>query len=142
MKTTGSNYRLKYYDFWFLGKKYNGCNLSLGQFSWGATFLEAICLRGNYLDDKSSKKQFSLGPISRGILSGGNCLWSNCPGAIIWGQLFSGQLFTGQYSSGIIILGENCPGDNDLGGINPGNNHPAGNCPRGNFSWVQMSRHL
>ena len=34
-ETRGSNYRLKYYNFWFLGKKCIACNLSLGQCSWG-----------------------------------------------------------------------------------------------------------
>ena len=92
MKTRGSNYRLKYYDFWFLGKKYIGCNLSLGQFSWGAVFLGVICPRGNYVDDKSSERQFFLGAILREILSGGNYLWSHCLKAIIRGQSSRGQL--------------------------------------------------
>ena len=49
-----------------LGKKYIGCNLSLRQFSWRADFLGAICSRGNYVDGKSSERQFSLSAISRG----------------------------------------------------------------------------
>ena len=93
MKITGSNIRLKYCDFWFLGKKYIGCNLSLGQFFWGAAFLGAICPRVNYVDDKSSERQFSSGAFSSGILSEANYLWSNCPGANHTGGNFSrGQL--------------------------------------------------
>ena len=53
-----------------LGKKYIGCNLSLRQFSWGEDFLGAICSRGNYVDDKSSERQFSLSAISRGYFRG------------------------------------------------------------------------
>ena len=74
--------------------------------------------RGNYVDNKSSEKQFSLGEISRGILSGGNYLWGNFPGAIIRGaiiqgaisgeqfsrrQLSEGQLSGRQFSSGAIV---------------------------------------
>ena len=124
MKRRRSKYRLKYYNFWFLGKKYIGCNLSLGQFSLGAVFLGTICPRGNYVDNKSSERQFSSGTISRGILSGSNCLSSNCLGAIIRGQSSKGQLsggnipreqlssveiFQGAIVRGVIFLGDNCP---------------------------------
>ena len=131
MKTRGSNYRLKYYDLWFLGKKYIRCNLSLVQFSWGVVFLGAICPRGNYVEDKSSERQFSSGAISTGILSGGNYLWSNSPGAIIRRQSSRGYLSGGQYSSGAIILGGNCSRGN----------HPGGNCPGGNFPRGQLFGH-
>ena len=40
----------------------------------GPVFLGVICPRGNYVVDESSDRQFSLGSISRGILSGGNYL--------------------------------------------------------------------
>ena len=96
------NYRLKYYDFLSLEKKYLACNLSLEQFSWGAVFLRAICQSGNYVDGKSSERQFSSWVISRGILSRCNYLRGNFPGAIIQGQSSRGQL-----------LGVNCP-DNFL----------------------------
>ena len=43
-------------------------------FPWGHFFP-----RGNYVDDKSSDRQFSSGAISRGISSGSNYLWRNCP---------------------------------------------------------------
>ena len=106
MKTRGSSYRLKYYDFWFLGKKYIGCNLSLGQFSWGAVFLEAICPRGIFADNKSSEREFFSGAISRGLLSRGNYLWSNCLGAIIQGRnIPRGQLSGG----GGQLSGDNFP---------------------------------
>ena len=121
MRIRGSNYRLKYYDFLFMGKKYTGCNLSMGQFSWGAVFCGAICPRGNSVDDKSSERQFSSGAISRGILSGGNYLWSNCLGAIILGKSSRGHLSRRQYYSGAIILR----------GICPGHNYPGGNFPCG-----------
>ena len=84
-KTRGSNYQLKYCNFWFLGKKYLECNLPLGQFSCWAVFLGAICPRGNYVGNKSSERQFFSGAISRAILSGGNYLWGNYLGAIIQG---------------------------------------------------------
>ena len=96
-----------YYDFWFLGKKYIGCNFSLGQFSWGAVFLGAICPRGNYVDDKSSERQFSSRAISKEILPGSNYLWSNCPGAIIQDQSSRGAIILGT-----IILGSNYPWGN------------------------------
>ena len=106
MKTRGSNYRLKYYDIWFLGQKYVGCNLFLGEFSLGAVFLGAICPRGNYVDEKSSERQFSSGAISRGTLSGDNYLWSNCPGAINQGQSSRGQLSGGDVPLGQLSGGQ------------------------------------
>ena len=133
MRTRESIYWLKCYDFWFLGKKYIGCNLSLRQFSWGPVFLETICPRRNYVDDKSSERQVSSGAISRKILSGGSYLWSNCPGATSQGQSSWGQLSGGQYSSraivqGVIIWGQSsgsrCPGVIVWGG-----NFPRGHCP-------------
>ena len=86
-KTRGRNHQLKYYDFWFLGKKYICCNLLLGPFSWGTVFLSAICPRANYVGNKSSKRPFSSRAISRGILSGDSYLWGKCPGAIIQGAI-------------------------------------------------------
>ena len=69
----------------------------------GADFLGIICPRGNYVEDKSSKRQFSSGEISRGILGGRKHFWGNCPEAIIRRQLSRGQLFAGQFSSREII---------------------------------------
>ena len=117
-----------YYDFWFLGKKHIGCNFSLGQFSWGVVFLGAICPRGNYVDDKSSERQFSSRAISKEILPGSNYLWSNCPGAIIQDQSSREQLSWGQLSSGAIIREAIFIRSNCLGG-----NHPGGNCPGDNY---------
>ena len=99
MKPRGSNYRLKYYNFWFLREKYIGCNLSLRQFSLGADFLGTICPRGNYVDDKSFERQFSAKEISRGILPGGNYL----QGKYFRGQFSGGQLSEGKFSSGTIV---------------------------------------
>ena len=101
----------------------------MGQFSCWAVFLGAICPRGNYVGDKSFEREFSLGAISRGILSGGNYLWGNCPVAII-----QGQLSTGQFSSGAIILGGNCAGGNC-----PRGNYLGDNFPRGQLSGHQIS---
>ena len=128
MKTRRSNYRLKYYDSWFLGiKKY----ISGVIYPWddflGAVFLRVICPRGNYVwgnYSKLSEMQFSSGAISRGLLSGGNYLWSNFPGVITPRQPSRGQLFGGKYSSGAITLGDNCPGGY----------YPGGNFPRGQLS--------
>ena len=90
---------------------------------------------GQYVGDKSSERQFSLGTISRGILLGGNYLsgWGNCPGAIIQGQSSSGQLFREQF-----FLGQLSRGQFPYGAITLGGNHPGGNClgstyPGGNF---------
>ena len=71
-----------------MGKKYLGCNLCLGLFSWrggGGSFLGTICPRGNYVGDKSCESQFSLGAISggscpRGSYPGSNHPGGNCPG--------------------------------------------------------------
>ena len=97
-----------------MGKKYIGYNLSLRLFFWKAVFLGTICLSGNYAGSKSSKSQFSLGAISRGILSGGNYL----QGAMIqeqssrgWGTISLGgkcplgKLSGGHFSSGAIVWG-------------------------------------
>ena len=94
MKTRGSNYRLKYYDFWFLGKKYIGCiypwdNFPGGSFPRGHLFKGQLC-RGQII-----RKTIFLGSISREILSGGNFLWSNCLGAIIRRQSSRGTIFLG-----------------------------------------------
>ena len=124
MKTGGSNCRLKYYDFWFLGKKYIACNLSLGQFYWGAVFLTAICPRSNYVDDKSSERQSSSGAVSRGILSGGNNLEAITKEASIHGAIFLG----GNYSGG------NCLVVNYLVGKFPRGQLCGGNNPGGQFS--------
>ena len=91
-------------------KKYLGCNLSLGLFSWrewggGGSFLEAIFPRGNYVGNKSSKKQFSSGAISRGILSGGNFFW-----VIFWEQSSRGQLFGGNFPRGQLSGGQSSRG--------------------------------
>ena len=98
---------VKVLRFLIFGEKCIGCNLFLGQFSWGAVFLGAICLKGNYVDNKS-EKQFLLGAIIFGVIvrkqsSRANYLGGNIP----WGQL-SGL----QFSLGAIILGSNCPGGN------------------------------
>ena len=97
-----------------MGKKYIGYNLSLRLFFWKAVFLGTICLRGNYAGDKSSKSQFSVGAISKGILSGGNYL----QGAMIqeqssrgWGTISLGgkcplgKLSGGHFSSGAVVRG-------------------------------------
>ena len=121
MKTRGSSYLLKYYDLWFLRKKYSGCNSSLGQFSGGsrrAVFLGAICPRDNYVDKKSSKKQFYLGAIIFGVifweqLSGDNHLVGSYPEGNVprFAIVLRGicpervQLSGGQFSSGAIIWG-------------------------------------
>ena len=55
-------------DSW--GKKYLGCNLSLGIFSWGTVSLGTICPRGNHVGDKSFERQFSLGGIQGGFVRG------------------------------------------------------------------------
>ena len=102
------------------GKNISGVIYPWDHFPGGAVFLEANFPLGNYVDDKSSERQFSSGAISRGILSGGNYLWINCPGAIIRvqssrgnyleGNIPRGQLPGVQFSSAAIILRGNCPG--------------------------------
>ena len=82
----------------------------------GAVFVGAICPRGNYVDEKSSERQFSSEAISRGILSGGNYLWTNCLGAIIRGLSSRDQLSGG---GGAIILGSNFPHGAIFRGVNP-----------------------
>ena len=83
----------------------------LGTIFLEAVFLGAICPRGNYVENKSSERQFSSGAISREILSGGNYLpGSNHPG----GNYQGGNIPLGQLSSeaiiqGPIFLGDNCP---------------------------------
>ena len=61
---------IKVLRFLILGEKYIGCKLSLGQISWKAVFLGAICPSGNYVGDKSSERQFSSRVNCREILSG------------------------------------------------------------------------
>ena len=82
--------------------------------------------------DKSNKRQFSSGAISRGILSGGNYLLVYYPGAIIRGYFPEGN-YPRQFSSGAIpreqlpedqLSRGNCPGCN-----NPGSDYPVGNFP-------------
>ena len=104
-----------------MGKQYLRCNSPLGLFSWRALFLESISTRGNYVGDQSSKKQFSSGAISMGILSRGNYRWGNCPGAIIFGQSSRGQ-----FSEGEIFLRGNCPGESFPQGYFSGGNNPGG----------------
>ena len=110
---------IKVLPFLILGEKYVVCNFSLVQSSWG----KGSFPRGNYAGYKLSERQFSLGAISMGILSGGNYLWSNCPEATTWGQSSRAQFSEGQFSSEAIILGDNCPGGNN----------PVGNQSRGQF---------
>ena len=61
---------------------------------------------GNYVSDKSSKRQFSSWAISREILSRGSYHWGNYPGAvnqgaIIWGAIILGGNYPGgQFCSG------------------------------------------
>ena len=78
-----------------------GKNISGVIYFPGGSFLEIICPRGNYVSDKSSKRQFSLGAISRGILSGVNYFWV----IFLEGNYPRGQLCRGQFSSGAIIRG-------------------------------------
>ena len=59
---------------------------------------------GNYVGDKSYKRQFSLRAISRGILSRGNYLWGNFPEAII-----QGEIIRWANVRGVIFLRGNCP---------------------------------
>ena len=113
MKTRGSNYRLKYYDFWFLGKKYIGCIYSWDDFP-GGSFSRDHLFKGQLCRQQIIRKTNFLGSISRGILSGGNFLWSNCPGAIICGQSSRGTIF--------------------LGGNYPRGQLSGGNFPRGQLS--------
>ena len=70
------------------------------QFSWWAVFLGVICPSGNYVGDKSSGRQFSLGTTSRGILSECSYFWSNCPGAILRGQSSRGNYLEGNCPRG------------------------------------------
>ena len=127
-----------------MGKKYIGYNLSLRLFFWKAVFLGTICLSGNYAGNKSSKSHFSLGAISRGILSGGNYL----QGAMIQEQSSRGLGYNfsrGKMSSGEIVwgpffLGGNCPGSNNQGGNHPGDNCPGGSYPGGYFSRGAIAR--
>ena len=117
-----------------MGKKYIGCNFSLGQFSWGAVFLGVIYPRGNYVDDKSSERQFSSGAISKEILSGSNYLWSNCPGAIIQDQSSRGTIILGT-----IILGSNYPWGNFYQEQLSGGQSSRGAIVRGTIIWGQFS---
>ena len=124
-----------------MGKKYIGCNFSLGQFSWGAVFLGVIYPRGNYVDDKSSERQFSSGAISKEILSGSNYLWSNCPGAIIQDQSSRGTIILGT-----IILGSNYPWGNFYqeqlsGGQSSRGQLSGGQLSGGNFPREQLYGH-
>ena len=149
-------------------KKYIGCNLSLGQFSWEAVLLGANRPRGNYEDDKTSERPFlfflSMGKLSVGNYLRGNRLRNNYLGgnftvSIIQGAIFcvgvcvsmcvcvfgggedGVQLSGGQISSGSIILGVNCPRGNISGANHPGGgNCPSGNYPGGNFPREKMSR--
>lgn len=110
-------------DSW--GKKYLGCNLSLGIFSWGTVSLGTICPRGNHVGDKSFERQFSLGGNSRGFCKRaiifGLIFWeqyseSDHPGGNYPGVKFpSGEIIRGAIVPGPIIweavfFGGNCPG--------------------------------
>ena len=95
-----TNYRLKYYDFWFFRKKYLRCNSSLGKFSWE---------RGG--------KQFSSGPNVRGAIMQ---VTNNPKGSFLWGQLARGTL------SGVYYLRGIRPRANYPEGNYPGGNFPRG----------------
>ena len=72
---------IKVLQFLILGGKYIGSNLFLVQISWGAVFLGTICPRGNYVDNKSSEKQFLQGQFPGGYFQG----------AIIFGVIIQEQ---------------------------------------------------
>ena len=103
--------------------------MSLGQFSWGRSFL-----RGHFSEEQLCRWQL----IRKGIFIRGNYLWGNCPGAKI----------REQSSRGTIFLGGNYPwwqlsGVKESGGTNQGNNHPGDNYTgaiflRGNYPWEQL----
>ena len=85
------------------------CNLSLGQFSWGGGSFPW----GNHVGDKSSKRQFFSGGISRGIFLGGNYLGGNFPGGSFhrW-QFSAGEIISEAIVWGAIIWGDNYSGGN------------------------------
>ena len=69
-KKKGSNYQLKYYEYWFSKKKYIVSNLSLGKYSWGEVFLGQLCrqqiirkslLLGGNFQEYIIRGQLSLG---------------------------------------------------------------------------------
>ena len=111
------------------------------QFSWWAVFLGVICPSGNYVGDKSSGRQFSLGTTSRGILSECSYFWSNCPGAILRGHSSRAIIWRAT------VLGGNCQGWNFLRGqlslraIVWGGNNPETDYPGSRFPREQLSGH-
>ena len=78
-------------------KKYIGCNLSLGQFSWEAVLLGANRPRGNYEDDKTSERSFlvflSMGKLSVGNYLRGNRLRNNYLGGNFTVSIIQGAIF-------------------------------------------------
>ena len=133
------------------GKNISGVIYPWDHFPGGAVFLEANFPLGNYVDDKSSERQFSSGAIFTGILSAGSYLCSNCPGAIIRGQSSRGQLSRGNIPQGqlfseaivwgTIILGANCPEGSNPRGSHLGSSCPGWNYPGDNFPWGELSGH-
>ena len=82
-----------------------GKNISGVIYFPGGSFLEIICLRDNYVSEKSSERQFSSGAISRGILSRINYLWGNFLGAIIREQSSREELSGGNFPRGLLSSG-------------------------------------
>ena len=128
-------------------KKYIGCNLSLGQFSWEAVLLGANRPRGNYEDDKTSERPFlvflSMGKLSVGNYLRGNRLRNNYLGgnftvSIIQGAIFCVCVcvsmcvcvFGGGGGWGTIIRGTNFIGIN----------YPWGKLSKGQYFGSQSSR--
>ena len=74
----------------------------------------------NYVDDKSSERQFSSVGISRGYCQGVIIFGVIFPGTIIQEQSFRGVIIRGQFSSRAIIPRGNCLGGNNIGGNSAG----------------------
>ena len=134
MKTRGSNYRLKHYDFWFLGKNISGViypwdnflggsfprvHLSEKQLCRRQIIQKVIFFRGNFQGDifggNHPGGNYPGGNIPREQLSSGAIIWKtnirgaiflggNCLRGIIWGAIIQQAIV-----QGAIFLWDNCP---------------------------------
>ena len=95
-----------------------------GQFSLGPFVRRAVMY--NYVDDKSSERQFSSVGISRGYCQGVIIFGVIFPRTIIQEQSSRGVIIRGQFSSRAIIPRGNCLGGNNIGGNSAGGNFSRG----------------
>ena len=105
MENKRNQLSIKVLHFWFLGNKYIGCNLSLGQFSWGTVYLGAT----SHPKGSFPQGQFPGGYCQGAIFPGGNCPRANYHRGNNARATIQGEVVRGAVNRMAIFHGGNFP---------------------------------